>query len=133
MNKNLQYRVVTILVVIALAVWAFYPPGEKINLGLDLKGGVHLVLRVQTDDALKLETETTVERLRDTLTRAGVMFGKLEATSGTEFVVEGITDDQAFRAAAVEPDAVFNRGSGAGRYTYTMKPNIANSSCAVRR
>ena len=73
------YRVITILVVVALAVWAFYPPGEKINLGLDLKGGVHLVLRVQTDDALKLETETTVERLRDTLTRAGVAFTKLEA------------------------------------------------------
>ena len=126
MNKNLRYRVITILVVVALAVWAFYPPGQKIKLGLDLKGGVHLVLRVQTDDALKLETETTVERLRDTLTRAGVMFGKLEATSGTEFVIEGITDDQAFRGAAVEPDAVFNRGSGAGRYTYTMKPNIAN-------
>ena len=29
------------------------------KLGLDLKGGVHLVLRVQTDDALRLETETT--------------------------------------------------------------------------
>ena len=41
-------------------------------------------------------------------------------------MVEGITDDQAFRAAAVEPDTVFNRASGAGRYTYTMKPNIAN-------
>ena len=54
MNKNLQYRVITIAVVIALAIWAFYPPSEKISLGLDLKGGVHLVLRVQTDDALKL-------------------------------------------------------------------------------
>ena len=63
---------------IGLSVWAFYPPGQKINLGLDLKGGVHLVLRVQTDDALKLETDTTVERLRDTLTRAGVQFTKLE-------------------------------------------------------
>src|SRR5688572_1065255 len=126
MNKNLQYRVITILVVVALAVWAFYPPGEKINLGLDLKGGVHLVLRVQTDDALKLETETTVERLRDALTRAGVQTTKVEATGPTEFVVEGITDDQAFRRTAVEPDAVFNRASGAGRYTYTMKPNIAN-------
>ncbi|HEY6508185.1 MAG TPA: hypothetical protein VIY56_09230, partial [Vicinamibacterales bacterium] len=62
MNKNLRWRVITILVVVALGVWAFYPPGQKINLGLDLKGGVHLVLRVQTDDALKLETETTVER-----------------------------------------------------------------------
>jgi preprotein translocase subunit SecD len=126
MNKNLQYRVITILVVVALAVWAFYPPGEKINLGLDLKGGVHLVLRVQTDDALKLETETTVERLRDALTRAGVQTTKVEATGPTEFVVEGITDDQAFRRTAVEPDAVFNRASGAGRYTYAMKPNIAN-------
>ena len=126
MNKNLRWRVITIVVVVALGVWAFYPPGQKINLGLDLKGGVHLVLRVQTDDALKLETETTVERLRDTLTRGSVAFAKLEQVDSTSFVVEGIQDDQAFRAAAVEPDAVFNRGSGAGRYTYTMKPNIAN-------
>jgi preprotein translocase subunit SecD len=125
MNKNLRWRVITIVVVVALGVWAFYPPGEKINLGLDLKGGVHLVLRVQTDDALKLETETTVERLRDTLTRGSVAFAKLETVDSTSFIVEGIQDDQAFRAAAVEPDAVFNRGSGAGRYTYTMKPNIA--------
>ena len=125
MNKNLRWRVITIVVVVALGVWAFYPPGEKINLGLDLKGGVHLVLRVQTDDALKLETETTVERLRDTLTRGSVAFAKLEAVDTTSFVVEGIQDDQGFRTAAVEPDAVFNRASGAGRYTYTMKPNIA--------
>ena len=37
----------------ALAVWSFTPPSQKIKLGLDLKGGVHLVLEVQTDDALK--------------------------------------------------------------------------------
>ena len=30
---------------------------RQLKLGLDLKGGVHLVLRVQTDDALRLETE----------------------------------------------------------------------------
>ena len=125
MTKNLQYRTLTILAVIGLSVWAFYPPGQKINLGLDLKGGVHLVLRVQTDDALKLETDTTVERLRDTLTRGGVQFTKLETTSPTEFVVEGIQNDQGFRQAAVDPDASYNRGSGAGRYTYTLRPNIA--------
>jgi len=125
MTKNLQSRAAIIVAVIALSIWAFYPPGQKINLGLDLKGGVHLVLRVQTDDALKLETDTTVERLRDTLTRAGVAFTKLETASPTEFVVEGIQNDQAFRQTAVDPDAAFNRGSGAGRYTYTMKPNIA--------
>jgi preprotein translocase subunit SecD len=122
--KNQLWRTITIVVVVALAAAAFY--FKKLNLGLDLKGGVHLVLRVQTDDALKLETETTVERLRDTLTRASVQFTKLEATSATEFVVEGVQNDQAFRQAAVDPDAAFNRGSGVGRYTYALKPNIAN-------
>ena len=49
----------------------FYPPFDtpsragKVKLGLDLKGGVHLVLRVKTDDALKLETETPPSGLRD--------------------------------------------------------------------
>jgi preprotein translocase subunit SecD len=125
MNKNLRWKVITIVGVIALAVFAFYPPSQKVNLGLDLKGGVHLVLRVHTDDALRLETDTTVERLRDAVARAGVQYAKLETTSPTEFRVEGVQNDQAFRQAAVEVDTVFNRSSGAGSYTYTMKPNIA--------
>src|SRR5688500_5234617 len=98
MMKNLQWRIALIAVAIGLSVWAIVPPGERIKLGLDLKGGVHLVLRVKTDDALKVETDTTVDRLRDSLTRAGVAFTKVEATSPTEFRVEGIQDDAAFRA-----------------------------------
>ena len=126
MNKNLRWRVLTILGVVALAVWAFYPPSEKVNLGLDLKGGVHLVMRVQTDAALRIETQTTVERLRESLTRAGVQFAKLELVSPTEFVADGIQNDQGFRQAAAEVDTVFSRSPGAGRYTYTMRPNISN-------
>ncbi len=126
MNKNVQWKLILILAVVALSTWSFYPPDRKINLGLDLRGGVHLVLRVQTDDALRLETETTVERLRDALTRAGVQVAKLDVTSPTEFAAEGVTNDQGFRAAAVDADTVFTRSSGAGRYTYTMRPNIAN-------
>ncbi len=125
MNRNLRWKVITIVAVIALAVWSFYPPGEKVNLGLDLRGGVHLVLRVQTEQALRVETETTVDRLRDTLSRAGVQYAKLEVANPTEFVVEGIQNDQAFRQAAVEVDTVFARSPGAGRYTYAMRPNIA--------
>jgi len=125
-NKNLRWRVITIVAVIALSVWSFYPPSEKVNLGLDLKGGVHLVMSVQTDAALRIEAETTVERLRETLSPAGVQYAKLEVTGPTEFVVEGIQNDQAFRQAAVEVDTVFSRSSGAGRYTYTMRPNIAS-------
>ena len=43
MAKNLRWKLLVILGVIALAVFAFYPPSEKVRLGLDLKGGVHLV------------------------------------------------------------------------------------------
>ena len=87
MMKNLKWRIGLIAVVIGLSIWAFVPPEQKVKLGLDLKGGVHLVLRVKTDDALKVETDTTVERLRDALTRNGVAFSKIEATSTTEFRV----------------------------------------------
>jgi preprotein translocase subunit SecD len=125
-NKNLRWRVLIILAVLGLAVFAFYPPEQKINLGLDLKGGVHIVMRVQTDAALRLETETTVERLREALDRANVAYTKLEVASPTTFVVEGIQNDQAFRQAAIEADTVFARSSGAGSYTYTIRPNIEN-------
>ena len=56
MGKNLRWKLLTILAVVALSVFAFYPPDQKVRLGLDLKGGVHMVLRVQTDDALRLLT-----------------------------------------------------------------------------
>jgi preprotein translocase subunit SecD len=125
-NKNLRWRVIAIVAVVGLAVWAFYPPAEKVNLGLDLKGGVHLVMRVQTDAALRIETETTVERLRESLARASVQYAKLEVTSPTEFVIEGIQDTQAVRQAAAEVETVFSGSPGAGRYTYTMRPLIAN-------
>jgi preprotein translocase subunit SecD len=124
-NKNLRWKGLVIVAVIALSVWSFYPPSTKVNLGLDLMGGVHLVMRVQTDAALRIETETTVERLRETLATAGVQYAKLEVTSPTEFVVEGIQNDQGFRQAAVDVETVFGRSPGAGRYTYTMRPNLA--------
>jgi preprotein translocase subunit SecD len=126
MMKNMQWRLGLIAVVIGLSVWAFYPPDSKVKLGLDLKGGVHLVLRVKTDDALKVETDTTVDRLRDTLTRAGVAFSKLEASGPTEFRVDGITDDAAFRAQAADAETVYDRSSETGGYSYRMKPNVAN-------
>src|SRR4030095_8144274 len=126
MMKNVRWRLLLTLAVVGLSVWAFYPLDKKLNLGLDLKGGVHLVLRVQTDDALKAETEMTVERLRDSLSRANVQFTKLEVTGPDAFRIEGLSDDAAFRtASAADAESVYDRNSGAGGYTFKMKPNIA--------
>jgi preprotein translocase subunit SecD len=126
MLKNVRWRLALTALVIVLSVLAFYPPDKKINLGLDLKGGVHLVLKVQTDDALRSETETTMERLRDTLTRNGVQFTKLDVTAPDEFRIEGISNESAFRDAAADAESTFDRNSGAGFYTFKIKPNIAN-------
>ena len=100
---------------------------KQLKLGLDLKGGVHLVLRVQTDDALRLQTEQEMERLRADLMTKGIMVGKIAMPDITHFVVEAVppAQDAAFRAAATEVGTSFDRSSGSnGTYTFTMKPNI---------
>ena len=104
MMKNVRWRVGLTVAVIAMAIWAFYPPDQKINLGLDLKGGVHLVLKVQTDDAVRIETETTSERVRDALTRAGVQVTNIAVVPPRQFRVEGIQDEAAFRAWYDSPE-----------------------------
>jgi preprotein translocase subunit SecD len=128
MPKNLGWKVLVILAVTGLAVWSFTPPSRKVALGLDLKGGVHFVLGVQTDDALKLETETSAEQVRAVLRDAGVTV-TTRATSFTEFLVEGVAaaNDQQFRTLADQQVSLsFDRESrGGGVYNFRMKPNIA--------
>jgi len=128
MNKNLRWKALTILIVLVLAVWSFYPPGEKVRLGLDLKGGVHLVMRVQTDDALRLETEVTSERLREELSRRNILVASVAADGPQAFVVQGVpqAQDAEFRRAADEQTgAMYNRESGAGgTYRFVLKPNV---------
>ena len=126
MLKNVRTRLSLTALVVGLAVWAFYPPDKKINLGLDLKGGVHLVLRVHTDDALRSETELTSERLRDSLTRASVPFTGIEVTAADQFRIAGVTDDAALRNATADTETTFDRDSSGGVYTFKIKPNIAN-------
>ena len=72
MNKNLQWKLLAIIAVAALSVIAVYPPEEQIRLGLDLEGGVHMVLQVETDDALQLESETASELLSEQLSLQGI-------------------------------------------------------------
>ena len=127
MAKNLRWKLLVIVGVIALSVYAFYPPDQKVRLGLDLKGGVHLVMKVQTDDAVRLETETTSDRLREQM-KTQTIAGTVTPASPTEFRVEGVSSEQdaAFRQLLTDVEAVFNRAPGAGTYTFTMRPNIAN-------
>ena len=125
MKKNLRWKLLVILGVISFTVWGFYPPDEKVNLGLDLRGGVHLVLRVNTDDALQVETETTTERLREILNANGVVVTEITVTSPTTFTVTGVQNDGAYRQFSAEVDAAFSRDSTADGYAYEMLAALA--------
>ncbi len=140
--QNLRWKIITcVAVFIIFAAVGVYPalatrfglPAPKwlmdrqLKLGLDLQGGVHLVLRVHTDDALRHETEAESERLREALKTAGITGGNITVDSPAQFKVEGIAPEQdaAFRQAATTVETNFDRSPGAGGvYTFTMRPNV---------
>ena len=143
MNKNLRWKVITILAVLVIFFGiGVYPilaqryslpaPGwmqaKQLKLGLDLKGGVHLVLRVHTDDALRITTTTTSEQLREALRNANVNVGAITVQSPLAFRVEGVPQDKdaEFRSLADQEAATnYERNSGVGgSYDFTMKQNI---------
>ena len=134
MYKNLRWKFLVIAAVTGLAIWAFTPPSRKVKLGLDLKGGVHFVLGVKTDDALRLETETSSEQLRTALKDAGITV-TTRVTGLTDFVVEGVppTSDQQFRTIADQQTGTsFDREAGAsGQYTFRLKPNVIPQTRAL--
>ena len=128
MAKNLRWKVGGIAVVVVVAVFAVYPPEDQIRLGLDLRGGVHLVLRVQTDDALRVETETSAEQLSEQAIVDGIVLTSVTAVSPTEIRIQGVPPDrdQELRRIADELlQAIYDRESGAGgASTYRMRPGV---------
>ncbi|MBI5166583.1 MAG: protein translocase subunit SecD [candidate division NC10 bacterium] len=54
--------------------WRRYFPHEKLNLGLDLRGGMHLVLEVQTDKAVENATERLAAEIRRVMEKEKVAF-----------------------------------------------------------
>jgi preprotein translocase subunit SecD len=72
MSRRLWLRTAIVLGVVAASVWFLYPPRRTINLGLDLQGGIHLVLGVETDKAIASQTERAAEDLKNALERKGI-------------------------------------------------------------
>ncbi len=103
---------------------------KQLKLGLDLKGGVHLVLRVQTDEALKIHTTTTSEQLREALKTAGIP-RQLDCASrhrrrstSKVFRPRRTPSSRGWPTIRRRRQLRPQLGRG-GAYDFTMKPNIA--------
>jgi preprotein translocase subunit SecD len=74
---------------------------ERIKLGLDLKGGTHLILQVQVQDAARAEADSSMARLQADLRARNVPFTSIERNNPE--TIEA-TDDIAITIAGVPPD-----------------------------
>jgi preprotein translocase subunit SecD len=90
-KKNLQWKIGLVLAVIGLSIYLSYPPSKKIHLGLDLQGGMHLVLQVVTDDAINTETDQEILRLQDQLKRKDISYDSITKSADRigRFVLQG--------------------------------------------
>src|SRR5215471_5234130 len=87
---NLRWKVILVLVLAAIAVYGIYPPNKKIKLGLDLKGGIHMIAEVKIDEALAGYTDRIIENLKSEFTEKGVTVGSMARQSNISFVISSV-------------------------------------------
>lgn len=102
MLRNLKWRLIIYAAVTLFAALLFLPtvtpelpawfykiiPTEKVHLGLDLQGGMHLILEVDAEKAVESYVERVKNDLRDDLRDKGIPVGKLEREKSNQIVLE---------------------------------------------
>lgn len=110
MTKKMRWKLILVVAAIALGIWKAYPPldivnsqGEvvqdgKINLGLDLQGGMHLVLEVELDKLPEEErrdaTDRALEIIRNRIDQFGVLEPYIQKEGHNRIIIQlpGVTD-----------------------------------------
>jgi len=145
MQNNLTARSVIIVATILICVFGIIglPKSvadlkknwdENIRLGLDLKGGSHLVLQVQVQDAVKAEADIVINRLKDDLKKQNISWTsidrndpqRVEEADDVTVTIKGIpaTQSSAFRSLINERDSDWVLTTvNSTDYTMRMKPS----------
>ncbi len=107
MKRTIYYRLLLIAVVAAVFLYGFLAYG--INLGLDLQGGIHLVLQVDTEEALTEIVLQARERIEASLRDAAITFTEVRATPDRAVEVIGVPVAQRSQARAeIDKDPDWN-------------------------
>ena len=90
MNKTLLWKSLFIVAVLLVFVFGIVgvPNGvsgsalksavlERVKLGLDLKGGTHLILQVMVNDAVNADSDRAIERLKESLKSKGIVYTEI--------------------------------------------------------
>lgn len=98
MEKRTFYKSIFILAIVALCAYYAFPLDKRINLGLDLQGGMHLLLKVDTSHLSEKNKEDAADRavevIRNRIDAFGVREPSIQKQGVDEIVVQlpGVTD-----------------------------------------
>lgn len=142
MTKNLGWKLALIFGTLIVFLFGIFgiPGGlsgsalseaiqKRINLGLDLRGGTHLILQVQVNDAVNADSDRAVERLKDRLRArkiSGADVTKPDPVNHPDqIVITGVPPESSSDLRSLVTDQLpeYNLNSGASNaWTLTMKP-----------
>jgi len=140
MNPHLRWKFIFIVTVLLFCLFGMIglPTGwaqiaqnfaNRIHLGLDLKGGSHLVLQVQVSEAIGQRCDQAVDDLRKQLHEKNVGVGDVQRASDTQILVPNVDPATAgtFRDIVNAQFPDWSLAPAAGQqsgYLLTMKPTV---------
>ena len=143
MNKNLNKKIALSIAVLLIFVYGIFkvPSGlsgkalleamqKNIHLGLDLRGGAHLILQVKVLEAVSAETDNMAGAIQQELKTASLSFTQVYKPDPAKpgvIQVDGTTQAQSSAVRSLLDNKYSNEydltGGGAdGSFTLTMKP-----------
>jgi preprotein translocase subunit SecD len=146
MKKNLGWKVILIIGTLLVFVWGFVlgtDPArslqaikqqgllagiqQNIHLGLDLKGGTHLILQVMVNDAVNADSDQVVERLKAELRTANINYSEIakpDPNNPDHIVIKGVPLDatSTLRNIAQDRFPEYDLSSNGDSFSLAMKP-----------
>ena len=147
MNKNLKGKLALIVGVLLVCVYGIFgvPSGftgkalmesltKRIHLGLDLRGGAHLILQVVVSEAVSAETDNTAVRIQQDLKTANLNFSQVYKPDPAKpdlIRVEGTTPANASAVRSLLDSKYSNEydvtGGSDNSWAITMKPPVVTA------
>src|SRR6202522_4140003 len=143
MNSQIRWKFILILIVILICLYGLlglptFPTSlaqvkanlaDRIKLGLDLKGGSHLVLQVQVDEAIGQRCDQAVDQLTKQLREKKLVVGDIRRVDDTHIEVDNVDTNTsgAFRDVVTTQFSDWAMSPAAGvvnGYLLTMRPTV---------
>src|SRR5579863_6780665 len=123
MNKNLLWKLALIIGILLVFLFGIFGIPQsfsgqgllaamtnRIHLGLDLKGGTHLILQVQVNDAVRADAERAIERLKEDMRTRKIAYAEVSqpdpVNAPDKIVVKGVPPESSSDFKSIISDRI---------------------------